>query len=157
MIIAKWKTGMASLHNGADADTVAREIRSIGEDVTPKQIVNYARNEDTELHKCFEWDNNIAAERYRLFQARQVVCHLVIKEPEKDETDNKSTEKTEIRVFHKTDGNGYKPAQIVFTNADEYAKLIERAKSELVWFKRKYSKLTNEFPELFHKIDSVIA
>ena len=99
---AEWKPGFAGLHN-ADAQLVAREIIAIGESVTPEQIVNKARNADTELHKCFDWDDTTAAEKYRLHQARQVVCHLVIKETiQKD--------KPPIRFFFAPEnGSGYQP------------------------------------------------
>ena len=53
MITATWKiTGIFN----ADAQKVAEEINKIGDEVTPDQIVEAARDESTELHKCFEWD-----------------------------------------------------------------------------------------------------
>jgi hypothetical protein len=38
-----------------------------------KAIVQVARDEDNPLHKCFEWNDDVAAERYREVQARQVI------------------------------------------------------------------------------------
>lgn len=58
----------------ADAEKVYNEINSIGEKYTPKDVLEKARgNEDSELHKCFEWDDAIAGEKYRLQQARDVI------------------------------------------------------------------------------------
>lgn len=38
----------------ADAETVYREITSLGEEVKPQTIVEYARtHKKSELHKCF--------------------------------------------------------------------------------------------------------
>lgn len=79
MVTAAWLPGFESLHN-ADAQRVADEITAIGANVTPDKIVEVARDSRTELHKCFEWRDDIAAQKWRLQQARQIVCHLVIKE-----------------------------------------------------------------------------
>lgn len=52
MIITSWKIkGIFK----ADAQKVSEEIAEIGETVEPSEIVEKARNESTELHKCFEW------------------------------------------------------------------------------------------------------
>ena len=63
----------------ADAETCYREIQSLGEEVTPQMIVDFARDEDTELHKCFQWDDSVAAENWRKQQARQVVMSHTVK------------------------------------------------------------------------------
>ena len=41
--------------------------------VTPSLVVEFAKDETTELHKRFEWDDTAAAEQYRLNQARRVI------------------------------------------------------------------------------------
>lgn len=61
MIAATWKTGTDGLYK-ADAQKVAEEILSIGESATPAQIVDRAKDESAELHKCFEWDDTAAAQ-----------------------------------------------------------------------------------------------
>ena len=90
----------------ADAQKVADEI---GEGkVTPQEVLEKARDKNSELHKCFEWDDGIAAEKYRLSQAGGILRTLVIK---REETE--SCTKPEIRRFYKTKGNeGYKPSEI---------------------------------------------
>ena len=42
----------------ADAEKVSKEIESIP-NATPSRILEYARNENSELHKCFEWDDTV--------------------------------------------------------------------------------------------------
>ncbi len=146
MIKAKWKAGFEHLYK-ADAQLVADEISSIVGDPTPDDVLNLARNENTELHKCFTWDDTIAAEKYRKYEARQILCKLVIVE------ENKSETRPEIRVFYKVeDSEGYKPTEFVVKQDDEYAKLLERAYSELRAFKQKYSCL-KELREIFDMID----
>lgn len=57
----------------------AKCLDEIGRDteITPEQVLEKARDEQSELHKCFEWNDSIAAEKYRLQQARtaySVLC-----------------------------------------------------------------------------------
>lgn len=142
-IIATWaiKDGFR-----ADAQKCAEEIRAIGDEVRAEQVLDLARDESKELHKCFEWDDTIAAEKYRMVQARRVISMLVIKQ------DELPTETAPIRMFYKTTPNeGYKPTEIILTKKDEYKALLERAYSELRSFKAKYSML-KELKEIFDLI-----
>lgn len=139
-----WK--MSSLFPNANADKCYREITSIGDAATPKQILDYGRNPNTELHKCFEWDDSVAAEHYRLQQARTIVCHLVITESSGDDHKPQS-----FRLLQNTE-NGYKPVKMIFQNKSEYEKLLENARNELRSFKQRYSQLT-ELEEILALID----
>ena len=140
---AKWK--MPSLFNGADAEKCYQEIINIGDSATPEQILECASNPNTELHKCFEWDDSIAAYHYRLQQARTVVCHLVIV----PQTENSEPQK--FRLLQKAD-EGYKPVKLIFQNKTEYEKLLDRARGELRAFKQRYHMLT-ELEEILLLID----
>lgn len=131
---ATWSKIGEAIYN-ADAQKVAEEIESIGSDVKPAQIVEKARDSSTELHKCFTWDNDEAAEKWRLHQARHITGCLVIRRTEEVEN------VPEIRYFHMTDSRGYRPAQYVFTHADEHQKLLQAAYADLQIFKRKYESL----------------
>ena len=145
--IVTWRPEFQSLYKGIDAQKVADEIVTIGESVTPQQIVEKARLEDTELHKCFEWNDKTAAEMYRITQARRVVQHLVIQNtaPEKED-------QTPLRfLVQPQNGKGYKPIETVFRNEDEYQQLLMQAMSELHAFKQKYARLS-ELQEIFDMI-----
>lgn len=50
-----WKDGMDSFYNGVPAKDVVNELEKINSDsITPEQIVNVARNENSILHQFFE-------------------------------------------------------------------------------------------------------
>lgn len=137
MVVAKWRAGFDSIFKGADAQKVAEEISAIGESPTAKDIVNAGRDPNSELHKCFEWDDNIAAEKYRIEQARDIVHHLVIEEKDVPQ------DRPEIRMFYKPRGSmGYRETKKIVRNEDEYARLLAQAYAELRVFKAKYSMLT---------------
>ena len=148
MIVAKWSA--TGTRFGADAQKCYEEIMEICDDfesATPQAVLEKARDESAELHKCFTWDDSIAAERYRLTEARIVTRRLVIKEVQVPK------DRPEVRLFYKTDNeSGYKPTQIIVRQEDEYKKLLARAYAELRAFKAKYSML-KELQEIFELID----
>lgn len=123
----------------ADAQQVCKELHDLGDEFTPEDIVAKATDAKTELHKCFEWDNDAAAEKYRIHQARLITSNLVFR---KESAEEESDQPVLVRVFNKTEATGgYKPPERVFTQSDEYDKLLKRAIAELRQFKVKYSML----------------
>lgn len=138
MIKTIWRSEVANLYKGIDAQTVADEIADIGEAATAEQIVNRAKDENTELHKCFTWDDEAAAEKYRIIEARQIVRHLV-----REELPDAKNDTPPLRVFYKTNnGEGYKHIErTILRKEDEYQALLARAMAELRAFKAKYSML----------------
>ena len=134
MITAEWSKIGKAFYN-ADAQKVAEEIMSIGAEAKPQQIVDKARDKSTELHKCFTWNDVAAADKWRLHEARNVVCCLVIhREPEQQD-------KPEIRFFHTNDKGGYKTIEYCFRRQGEYEKLLQAAYADLEAFKKKYNSL----------------
>lgn len=147
MMLATWKC--EGIYK-ADANKVAEEITGIGKEFSVKQIVDKARNSSTELHKCFEWNDSVAGEKYREIQAQNIVRQLVIVRNEPD----KKPEKTNVRMIV-SDGQRtgtYKPIQFVVRKEDEYEAMLERARAELRAFKAKYSQLS-ELGEILALID----
>lgn len=148
MVVAKWKINVYK----ADASKVANEIIAIGDEAKPEQIVEKARDPESELHKCFIWDDKIAAEKWRLEEARHIVRLLVIDKQDEEPDDEP------IRVFFKVNNEydtGYKQTSLIFRNEDEYKALLRQAKAELEAFKRKYKTLT-ELEAVFDAIDEIL-
>jgi hypothetical protein len=61
----------------ADAQTIAEALTQLAYDhggkVEPKELLNAASDAEHPLHRLFEWDNDVAANKYRLIQARQII------------------------------------------------------------------------------------
>ena len=130
----------------ADAQRVADEI---GENsITPEQVLEKARNDkNSELHKCFEWNDDIAAEKYRLIQARKIIINLAYVPKEK--TDEP------VRCFQiAREKSVYMPTKQFLINNDEYQDLLKRAKVELESFKRRYATLS-ELETVFEAIENI--
>ena len=129
----------------ADAQKVADEIGD--EKITPQEILEKARDEDSELHKCFEWNDSIAAEKYRLEQARNILRMLVY--------EGKSKEEKPLRLYMKTETtHEYQPTKQFLIQQDEYQGLLKRALAELEAFKRKYRTLT-ELDSIFEAMETI--
>lgn len=135
----------------ADAQKVGEELETI-KDITNKEVLQYAKdNINSELHKCFEWDDNIASEKYRLIQATQIISSIsfVIEEqPIKKQKVYYSvkTDKENIRSF--------KNIKNILQNDNEYMALCEKAKKELEKCKDNYNDLIQkkDLKEIVFKI-----
>ena len=62
------------------ADTIRRLQQTLGkDDVTAKELLDDSRREDSPLHSCFTWDDTIAAEKWRLEEARHIISSITFK------------------------------------------------------------------------------
>ncbi len=121
---------------------VQRELQEICEAngglLRAEDIVAFARNKKTALHKKFEWEDTKAAHQYRLEQARRIIRVEVIM-PE--------GATAPIRSFvsfvdqRKEAGGGYTPMVRVLTERELYDQMLAEAMDELECFRRKYRKL----------------
>lgn len=133
----------------ADAEAVYSEIVALGDSFSPEAIVEAAKDEDSELHKCFEWDDTKAAQKYREHQARVIVASLVII------TKTSDNETAAARVISSTGvKNEYKPTVMLVKVEQEYIDLLARAKRELQAIRNKY-KVVEELREIFEAIDEL--
>lgn len=148
--IIKWQT---SLFSKADPVKCYEEITSIGDEVTPEQVVEKGMDPSTELSKCFTKDDSEAAYKWRIEEARHIMRQLiVITKPDKDEEEK---EPVQFRVLMKNDNShssGYKQTIVMVRDEDEYKKLLDQAYEELRRFKRKYSMLS-ELSEIMDLIN----
>lgn len=135
----------------ADANKCYEEIKEIGDEVKPEQVLDKAKDKNSELHKCFDWNDSSAAEKFRLIQARDVIRHLIVIKRDDDE----EKEPVQFRVMMKnerTHESCYKQTIVMVKDEDEYRKLLEQAYAELHSFKQKYSCLS-ELAEILALIE----
>lgn len=118
--------------------------------LTPKTLLDASRAEDALLHNEFEWNDDIAAEKYRLGQAQHIIANLKI-------VADGSTEPTRAFVTvrgNQSVGDGYEHIVDVMSDEEKRARLLETAKTELKWFKAKYSNL-KELAKVMKAIDEI--
>lgn len=138
----------------ADAGECYREIEELGEAVTPEMIVDYAQNESTELHKCFEWDDSIAAHKYRVETARRILTLIVVR-PDKEEPQERNFTPQRIYVSNNENKHEYIKINHAVRNDDEYQKLLEAARRDAEAFVRKYRGLP-ELKEIIEVIEEYL-
>ena len=135
-----WKNTVFS----ADAQIVGEELEEIERlgEITREHVLEYAeRHKDSELYKCFEWDNNEASKKYRLFQASCILSSISLEIKEEPKT----TQRVYVSVKSSdTNDRVYKNIKNVLENDDEYKQLIDKAKYEFDSCKEKYEILINK-------------
>lgn len=131
----------------ADANMCYAEMLDL-ENITPQAVLEKAKDENSELHKCFEWDNDVAAEKYRITQAGNIIRMLYIVP--------KNEDAPPVRVLSRTSDTVYQPTRSFVTNQNEYENLLKRALSELESFRKKYNTLS-ELEQVFEQIDLITA
>lgn len=133
-----------------DANDVGKEFEKLGDNLTPETVLNVARDENNVMHSMFEWNDEIAGEKYRKHQAAQMICSLrveIIK-------DDKPTKK--VRAFVTTKANtNYQPIEKVVSDTDRYQLLLDKAYRELNAIKLKYDSLS-EIQELLADIPEIL-
>lgn len=110
-------------------------IRGRHGQLTPELVLDVARAEDHPLHSRFEWDDSVAAEKYRRDQAHELIQSVRISYAQPD------GRRTEIRAFHavrRPTGYSYEPAEEIVR--DEIATKILMAEMERDWraLKKRY-------------------
>ena len=142
-----WKTGF---FGQADANIVAKEINEL-EEITAQNIVDKARNEDTELHKCFDWDDSIASEKWRKQQAGMILNNLKVVVAKNVETNEEKSVKAFVTLKRETE---YEPIQTVVKDPEKYDILKERAIRQLKSIRTTYEEIV-ELQDIFDLIDEL--
>ena len=126
--------------NSADvAGPVCRALRESKEGLTPHSLVEASRSENAPLHNEFEWDDSVAAEKYRETQAANIIRHLVIVETDTEEVREKG-----VRAFVSTgeNKNAYVPIKEALQNATWRENLLKAAVADMRTFVYKYKRLS---------------
>lgn len=130
----------------ADVQKVGEELEVLEKmtEISNKSVLEFAKkNKKSELNKCFEWDDKIAGEKYRLYQASTLISSIsfvIEEEPVKKQKiyfSIKSDEK-ETRKF--------KNIKDILEDDEDYKALIQKAKNEL-------ETCTNNYESLLRKED----
>ena len=125
----------------ADAQKVGEELEEIEREgsIVPEHLIEYAqRHKDSELYKCFEWDDTEAARKYRIKQASIIVSSISVEIREEP----KEIQKIYFSVSDsETKEKTYKNINKILNNDDEYLQIVNKAKKEFIRCKEKYESL----------------
>lgn len=145
----------ARFQSGAvlDAIAVGRHIEFLRKqahgELTPKDIIDDARNPNSPLHSFFEWDDGEAAEQYRLSQARGLIRAVVAIYVHDDKP------ATRVRAYvhvYESDAPHYREMSDAMSHQKTRDMILKRALGELSAWRRRYADL-KEFASLIEVID----
>ena len=118
--------------------------------LTPANLVEISKPEDAPLHNEFEWNDTIAAQKWREQTGRVMIASIVV-------TPDSEEKAKPVRCFFNIEHASpeYLPTEVIYS--DEYKKnrLLEIAKRELMSFKIKYQQLA-ELAGIMNAIDMLL-
>lgn len=146
------------------AQTVGKALESIEEKegkVTSASFLEYSRPETSETHSMFEWDDSIAAEKYRLRQSAAIIGQIEVHiEYIDNQEEINPVEINAIPAFVNVAGKSPK-ASATFVNVvtavdnkNMWKQVVQNAVAELSAFKRKYSRF-KEFEKIIKDIEEL--
>jgi len=106
--------------------------------INPTEAVGWAKkNPKSSLHGALEWDDDIAGERWRVWQVRQLISvHIV--------DANGGRRFVSLSIDRKHDGsNGYRPLDEVMNRPDLREIMLNDALHDLERVQERYKKLTD--------------
>lgn len=118
-------------------------------ELTPRDVLDDARHDNSPLHGFFEWDDSAAAEQYRLQQARHLIRAVVAIYVDEDKP------ATRVRAYvHVPEGetSHYRDTAHAMSQRDTRDAVLRRAWRELQQWRQRYKDL-KEFSDLIEVID----
>lgn len=128
------------LNHEVNPKEVGDILASLGK-FTSRDIVEFARPKNSPLHKYFEWDNDKAAEAYRLTQARHLVLSIEVEEG--------------VRAFESVVVDSkrmYVSHRDVISSGDLVAQVLQSALNELLYWRAKNERYKKHFGGVFREI-----
>jgi len=144
-----------------DAETAYKELERIRSkhdgELHPAAVLEAARSTRSPLHPAFDWDDQHAAEQYRMAEAsRMILCVRVIQIGDGNES---------VRAFvyaptvdqhddQPVAGGYYVTPRALLEDEQLYLATLERARRQLKSFRDRY-KFLNELSNVFEVIDEL--
>lgn len=137
---------LADLEKVSTADATRKLFAEIQENnieglLRAEDIVDSARHPDSAIHKYFEWDDGIAAEKYRLSQARAMIRKLVVVGPDIDASP--VPKYVSLQLDRAKPGGGYRETKQVVASKELLKQLEETAKKDIDGVLHRYQMLTD--------------
>lgn len=144
-MVYKFRKGSYIKADAQAAGEMCEQLEARGK-LTAEELLNANRAEDAPLHDSFEWDDSVAAESWRMQQARHIINSLEIV------TENREPVRAFFSII-RSEPN-YRHIDTILQRQDDTEALLKMALSELQAFQKKYSQLV-ELAAVFSAIDSI--
>lgn len=150
-----WKSGTQfPVEAKTAAETIMELQKRLGrDDITAKELLDDSRADNAPLHSCFTWDDTVAAEKWRVYEAGHIIRSIVVIEPNRD-----GESSAPVRAFinvtpvaPKKQGN-YVAINVAMMKEEYRRQALSNALIELRNFQRKYQAY-DELSKIFEAIN----
>lgn len=142
-----------------DTATVIKELKAIESEhgiIQPLIVVEKAKTKGSPLHKFFEWNNHKAADQFRLWQARQLVASVYVR-------DAASENAIPIRAFvnvklpteDDSEAQGYVSAATALRSPPLQQQVLTYAKDQLLAWRKRFGAY-EQFFGVVKAIDEIV-
>lgn len=133
-MVYTFKAGSRIRASAQAAGEMCEELAASGA-LTPKRLLDANRDEDAPLHDEFEWDDGVAAEKYRENQAAHIIRCITVKVETETQTATRAfVRATEISCE-------YLPISVVMKDPKLTEALLREARRDMETFIEKYQAL----------------
>jgi len=137
-------------------EVVAAELNRISKKYdgafSPEYVINEAQDKKNPLHKYFEWDDSVAAKKYRRRQAQELIRHVII---EINEQSVRAFHNVKIESVNGKMLNRYVSIDQVLANQEYASQIVREALQELVAWHNKYKTMT-ELTTITSRVELII-
>lgn len=117
--------------------------------LTAQNVVSYAKDKSSALHSQFDWDNKSAGNKYRLWQARQLIAlHVDVVE------EDTSPVRAYVSLSSDRGKGGYRSTKDVMKRPAWREQLLSDAIREMERFRERYQSL-KELAGVFEAMEAV--
>lgn len=109
--------------------------------LTPKLVVDIARAEDHPLHHRFQWDDEVAAERFRLVQAAAMIRSVRVVYKDNQETGEESRVRAFVSPAQPNRPSGYLPTDVALHDPMTRQLVLRQFERAILALKRQYGHL----------------
>lgn len=152
-------SGRASI-GGVKPEVIGAELARIytqhGE-LKTKQVVDEARPEDAALHPAFEWDDDVAGERYREIQARSLIRAIEIVNPKTQESRSVYVHVPAVVTTGEDKSGAYEAIDVIVNKPDKFVLALAFAQSRVDSAKQAVEDLRAASGESDHNADRMAA
>ena len=144
--LPKYKLGL-EFNRKVKAEVIVKELKAIAKtgSLKPQDVVESARSKSSPIHSCFEWNNSVAAEKYRLAQASYLIRSVSVRFDSKQGP-------AYLRCFVSLDRNNderrYEELEVAIKNPKSREEIVFQAWREYILWEAEY-KFLSEFAAIF--------
>lgn len=138
-----------------EAETVGgvlEKIEARDGKITKESFLEESRPEGSATHGLFEWDDQKAAERYRLVQAGKIIHNLEVHVTVEENAEPVQTKAVVSVTPGRQEKAQYVSIETAFSHTNSREIVLANAKRDLECFKQKYAGL-QELADVFAAID----